>query len=187
MNFDLLYSNVVKNCHLCNGTGMNIVTDTSVSFCDCFKYYIFITRMVNLGIPIKHAMNYTNIQVDIKQTQYFMFGEETLAFNTAMSIMTKDIKTVGNPNILVMSSSELYKFFNLDDYDGLMIYNLGLENIKDNSLILQRHMKDVVDKGLYGIFSFSVAKKDLGMYYLDSVKKFVDESLKLQSARSKTI
>jgi len=162
-----MYDNIVKGCKICSGTGTVVLSPTEVQFCNCMKQYIFIIKMTELGVPISYIFSFCKLSYS--QKTHFIFQNDSLAFNRFMS------EVEDGKNMVLKDSVNMFTLNNYDGVDGIMVYNLGLETFQNNSLVLYRIIKEAEDRGLVAIFSFAVKKESLTNYYLDFIKKRIEE------------
>ena len=166
MNFELLYQNLVKDCKKCNGTGTINSTETDIVFCDCLSHYIFIVKMLEVGVPLKYVMSFS--RTDVKHKLLFFYKDDQTAFNAYMSLASDNI-------ISIHASNVMFEIKDFEDKDGIMVYGLGLETFQNNSLTLLRLIKEAEDRGLYGIFSFVISRENLKTYYADFVSEKINQ------------
>ena len=117
--------------------------------------------MLELGVPLKYIMGYTPVEVDLKKRVYFVFKDDQYAFNIFITLAMEPHKR----RMFLTDSMQMYYLSNYQEKDGVMIHNLGLETKKDSSLVLYRVIKEVEERGLYGIFSFAINRENLDTYY----------------------
>lgn len=166
MDYDLLYENIVKGCSSCGGTGTVKVSDTEVNFCSCMEYYIFMIKQIENNVPLKYILNYKPIEIDDKKV-YYLFKDDDYGFNMFMTLSKKY-------NMMLINSVNMFTA-NIDSTtDGVMIYNLGLETFQNNGIVLYRLIKEIEDRRLYGIFSFSIGRENLRRYYPEFIEQSVN-------------
>lgn len=162
MNFDKLYSNTVKNCQKCNGTGTVDKTEVSVVFCDCMKFYIFAVRNIELGVPLSYVLGYKKPDPPILTTITSYYKNEQVAFNQFMAVSQTG-------NCKIMSSTEMYLLQDFRELDAVLIYNLGLETFQNNVANLVRILNEIKSRNIIGIFSFSIPKDKMNITYPPSI------------------
>lgn len=168
MDKNILYQNTVKSCTKCNGTGVKDMSTIDIVFCECQEFYNFVCRWYDSGIPIKYIYNYEKIEINWDKKIYFFFQDDQNAFNTLMSL--PDWCNYG-----IKTSNEMFNLNKINNYAGIMIYNLGLETFQNNSLVLYRLIKEIEDNRCFGIFSFAIKESNLSNFYLDFIKKKINE------------
>jgi hypothetical protein len=168
MQYDTIYNNLVSQCKICNGTGTVAISNTEVKFCVCMQQYMFIIKMTELGVPLKYIFSYIKAELPPSRS-IFVFQDDEFAFDIFMTLV-EDGK-----NMVLKDSVNMFTLNDYSDLDGLMLYNLGLETFQNNSIVLYRIMKEVEDRNIYGIFSFAIKKESLTNYYLEFVKKKIEE------------
>jgi hypothetical protein len=162
MNFDKLYTNMVKNCKDCNGTGTINKTERSIVFCHCMKFYIFAVRNIELGVPLSYVLGHTKPNVPAHIGLNCYFKNEQQSFNCFMNESAL-------ANCKIISATEMYLLQDFRELQVVLIYNLGLETFQNNVANLVRIMNEIKSRGIIGIFSFSIDKEKLAYTYPQSV------------------
>jgi hypothetical protein len=172
VNYDVIYNNIVKGCKICNGSGTVALSNTEVKFCVCMQQYIFIIKMTELGVPLSYIFSYQKaitVNPSSSSKSLFLFQNDLVSFNVFMTLVEE------GKNMVLKDSVNMFTLNNYEDLDGVMIYNLGLETFQNNSIVLYRIIKETEDRNLHGIFSFAIKKESLNNYYLDFVKRKIEE------------
>jgi len=161
---DILYKKIIGSCTKCNGVGTISLSDTEIQFCECMKFFIFFVQMLDIGVPIKFIFGYDQIEIPKSKKIFFIFKEDQHSFNLCMNLAK-------SRKFIIMPSTNCFRINNFSEFDGMMIYNIGLETYKDNSVILYRLIKEAIDNDIYGIFSFAISRDNLKTYY----NKFIED------------
>lgn len=173
MNFDKLRSNIVGKCEICGGTGIKETTITDVKFCDCYKFLLFLKKGYDQGFPIQYSIQYEPPEVDLNKKICFYFKDERTAFFHSIRLF-KDL----NLDIRVFCSSKMWDVSDFD-FDGFILYGIGLETFQNNSLQLIRIMNEAVTRGVYAIFSFYIPYDKIDFHYHENVKLLINKIYEL--------
>lgn len=168
MDKEKLYQQTVKCCDKCKGTGIKDMSTIEIQLCECQEFYNFACRMYDLGVPIKYIFNFNRIDITFEKKIFFIFQNDQLAFNTFMSLPEWC-------NYGLKVSNEMFNLTNIKQYCGIMVYNLGLETFQNNSLVLYRLIKEVEDNRCFGVFSFAIKESNVSNFYLDFIRKKINE------------
>lgn len=171
MQIEELFKETVGACQICQGSGVEYLSPSTVKLCKCMKKYSFIVRSLNAGIPYKYVQDFAEFdkEPELKKKKfYFFFDDDQNAFELGMKFL------VAGYNVASLDVSEMHRATFLDHY-VILIYNLGLEDDKSSSNLLLRVLKHIDSEDKIGIFSFSFKSQKLQYLYPEEICQFIQK------------